>query len=271
MHRLHGIARRAAAVLAVTVTALALASCGAGAGDGGKPAVTGHRADTVASGTTLNQRLPDRAASTELVDQDGNRTSLGALRGQVVVLAPLLTLCQETCPMTSVNLHRAAEAAQRSGTGARVRFVELTVDPARDTVRRMHAYEKLYGALPDWSLLTGRPDRVKAVWKALGVSTDKVPTHEPVRDWMTGRPLQDPYDVHHQDVVFVIDPAGHLRWLTIGRPDAHGAPLPTSLKKFLNDEGRDNYRNPGAGGADSWDARDIERAVHYVEQVSNSG
>jgi protein SCO1/2 len=178
-------------------------------------------------------------------------------------------MCQETCPMTSENMHRAAEAPQAHGVSSRVDFLEVTVDPRRDTVHRIHAYAKLYGALRNWRLATGKPAQVTALWKSLGVSTDKTKPEDTVRDWMTGRLIHHSYDVHHQDCVMIIDAAGRLRWITVGHPDARGIRLPESMQKFLNDEGRQNHAHPGAGGADSWTARDVEQAVTYVRSLGS--
>jgi len=227
---------------------------------------TSGEAHMVAGGTTLDQPVSAVAAATRLVDEDGNPFSLSSLRGRIVVLAPLLTMCQETCPMTSSNMHAAALAAeQATGQSGHVVFLEITVDPARDTVRRLHAYARLYGGLPDWRLATGKPSDVLALWKALGISTDPTKPDDTVRDWMTGKLVHDSYDVHHQDVVMVIDPSGHLRWVTDGHPDARGTALPTTMQQFLSNEGRANYRRPGAAGASSWTARDVEKAVAYVQ------
>jgi protein SCO1/2 len=192
------------------------------------------------------------------------------LRGQVVVLAPLLTLCQETCPMTTEEIHRAALDARAAGGSAGVVFLEVTVDPERDTVRRLHAYAQLYGGLPGWRLATGRPATVRALWRALGVTTEKAPSDEPVRDWMTGRLLRHSYDVHHQDVVVVVGADGRLHWITVGHPDARGSRLPSTMRQFLNDEGRRNLARPGAGGASSWTARDVDQAVRYVRRLGGA-
>jgi protein SCO1/2 len=243
--------------------AAALAGCSSAEGRSSQ-VVSGQSVETVANGNTLNQPVPAAAAGTRLVDQDGRRLSLRSLRGKTVVLAPLLTMCQETCPMTTANMHRAAEDSQRAGLSGQVVFLEVTVDPDRDTVHRMHAYAQLYGAVPNWRLATGNPTDVRALWKALGVPTAKAPTHEPVRDWLTGKLLKHPYDVHHQDVVVIIDRAGRLRWITIGHPDARGDRLPTTMQQFLNDEGQDNLTHPNAGGASSWTAHDVEQALRYV-------
>ena len=82
----------------------------------------------------------------------------------------------------------------------------------------------------------------------------------PPTDWLTGRPLT--YDVSHQDVVLVIGPDGHERWLAIGTP-AVSSPdtLPTTLGRFLNDEGRHNLASPAPG---AWTAADVERALSSV-------
>jgi protein SCO1/2 len=246
-------------VIGLLATLALAAGC---AGNSGSGAGAQARAvQTVASGNTLDQKVPAAAAGTRLVDQDGRVLSLRSLHGKVVVLAPLLTMCQETCPMTSENMHRAA-AEQPD-----VVFLEVTVDPERDTVRRIRAYARLYGGLPNWRLATGSPAAVVGLWKALGVSTAKTKPEDTVRDWMTGRLVHDSYDVHHQDCVMIIDPAGRLRWITVGHPDARGTRLPESMQKFLSDEGRQNYAHPGAGDADSWTARDVEQAVAYVHNL----
>ncbi len=266
----HSLRRAAGTVGALLATLAVTAGCAATGGSGdATAAATGQSAHMVATGNVLDQKVPASAARTRLVDQNGDAFTLRSLRGRVVVLAPLLTMCQETCPMTTANMHRAAQAAEQAGTAGRVTFLEVTVDPERDTVTRMHAYAKLYGALPDWRLATGKPAQVKALWKAFGVITEKSPVDKPVRDWLTGKLLKHTYDVHHQDVAIALDAAGRMRWITVGRPDARGTRLPTSLQRFLNDEGKRNYAHPNAGGASSWTAHDVEEAVAYVRGLDN--
>jgi protein SCO1/2 len=263
-----GRRRAGAAVAAGLLAGLCLSGCTTASGTAGDRAADGS-ARSIATGNTLDQPVPGTAARTSLVDQDGRRLSLWALRGKTVILAPTLTLCQETCPMTSENMHRAAQAAIDAGLSRQVVFLEITVDPARDTVRRLHAYARLYGALPDWRLATGKPAEVRALWKALGVSTDKAPSDERVRDWMTGKVLRHSYDIHHQDVVVAIAPTGRLRWITVGRPDARGSRLPTTMASFLNEEGRHNLARPMAGGASAWTAHDVDVAVRYVRGLGS--
>jgi len=266
-----GSARKAVAAAALAVLAPVVAGCSGGYGTADTSAAAGASRRPVATGNTLDQPVSDAVAGTSLVDQRGRRLSLRSLRGTVVVLAPLLTMCQETCPMTTAELHRAAEDVSRGPLSGRVVFLEVTVDPRRDTVRRMHAYAALYGAVPGWRLVTGRPAAVQRLWRSLGVTTERAPTHEPVRDWMTGRLLQHSYDVHHQDVVLVIGADGRLRWITVGHPDARGTRLPVTLHRFLDDEGRRNLARPTAAGASAWSAHDVEQAVRYVARLHAHG
>ncbi len=262
--------RRAGGALTAVLAALTLtAGCAAGgSSDRGGVAATGQSEQMVATGNTIDQPVPATAATTRLVDEEGQPFTLRSLRGSIVVLAPFLTFCQETCPMTTADMHQAARTVQQDGSSSHVVFLELTVDPQRDTVRRMHAYAKLYGGLSDWKLATGKPAQVLALWKALGVSTDSTKPEDTVRDWLTGRLVHHSYDVHHQDIVMVIGASGRLRWVTMGRPDARGTRLPTTLQTFLNDEGDQNYAHPNAGGASSWTAGDVVQAVRYVRSHS---
>ena len=120
-----------------------------------------------------------------LVDQHGRPCRWPRLRGKVVVLAPFLSLCQDECPLVTgafISLQRDLRAA---GLAHRVVFVEATVDPGRDTVARLAAYQKEFGA--DWDLWTGTPANIAAFWKPFGVAYQIVPEEQPPKiDWWTG-------------------------------------------------------------------------------------
>jgi cytochrome oxidase Cu insertion factor (SCO1/SenC/PrrC family) len=243
-------------LLAATVSlCLAAAACGSGSG----ASTSAQAPPSPATGTVLDGPVDPAVLDLPLLDEQGNRTSLAALAGRTVVLTDFLTTCQEVCPMTSVNFRDAAQAARDAGLGGTVEFVEVTVDPQRDTPARLAAYRKLYGAQPNWHFMTAGAGTA-TLWKNLGVSYQKTRADSPApTDWLTGRKLT--YDVTHQDVVFVIDGKGHERWITQGDPATAGHQPPATLGSFLNDEGRDNLANPAQP---SWTAADVEAAVSYV-------
>jgi protein SCO1/2 len=177
-----------------------------------------------------------------LVNQHGRAVSLASLRGKVVVLAPFLTLCQDECPLVTaafIGLQRDLRAA---GLGQRVVFVEATVDPGRDTVSRLAAYQREMGA--GWDLWTGTPAHLAAFWKAFGVSYQVIPEEQPAHtDWLTGRPLT--YDVAHTDGYILIDARGRERFVDASAPNLHGR-LDRRLTSLLDAGGVKGLHHPQA-------------------------
>jgi protein SCO1/2 len=191
----------------------------------------------------LSKRVPAAVADLPLTDDRGRTTTLAALHGQVVVLADFLTLCQETCPLTTGNLLDMDQAVSASGLAGRVHFVELTVDPGRDTPARLAAYGRLVGARANWSLLTGSPAAIRSIWQYFGVWYEKEAEATPAGvDWLTGRPLT--YDVSHADALIYLDPAGRERFRVVGSPNAVGSPVAPRLRQFLSSDGRADLTHP---------------------------
>ncbi len=235
------------ATVAVIAAAIAVALAGCG---GSRPPAPSADLGTV---FTTPRPMP----STRLVNQDGQPTSLRSFRGKYVVLSSFLTLCQEECPLTTGIFQQLQASAKADGLGTKVAFVEVTVDPGRDTPARLRAYEDRFGV--DWTLLTGSEAAIKAFWKPLGVYYEKVPEGRPAEvDWWTGKPLT--YDVDHSDGFFLIDKSGDERFVTQDIPFLHGH-LPAQLRKLLDSEGvkdldagdpGQDYTLPQALAALSW-------------------
>jgi protein SCO1/2 len=193
----------------------------------------------------LDRPLPGSVADLPLSTDAGRLTSLAALRGRVVVLADFLTLCQETCPLTTGNLLVMDRAVTAAGLARRVLFAELTVDPGRDTPYRLHAYRALVGAPANWLLLTASPAVIGRIWRFFRVWYQQVAEGSPAgTDWLTGKPLT--YDIAHEDALVYIDAQGRERFLVVGSPDAAGAPIAPALRRFLSAQGRADLRHPDA-------------------------
>ena len=193
-------------------------------------------------------RRPPRASwrtgrypNVPLISSSGAPTSLAAYRGKDIVMAPFLSLCQDECPLVTgafIALQRDVRAA---GLGSKVVFMEITVDPGRDTPARLAAYSKEFGA--DWVLATGTPANLDALWKFLGVSVQIVPEEQPAKiDWYTGTPLT--YDVDHTDGYFLIDASGHERFSDSNPPNLNGH-LDKKLTNLLNGGGLQNLDHQG--------------------------
>lgn len=156
------------------------------------------------------------------------------------MLAPFLSLCQDECPLITgafISLQRDLQAA---GQANRVVFVEATVDPDRDTVARLAAYQKEFGA--DWDLWTGTPAQIAAFWKPFGVDYQKIAEEQPPKtDWWTGQPLT--YDVAHTDGYLLIDGAGRARFVDATAPNMKGQ-LNKKLTGLLDEGGVHDLNNP---------------------------
>jgi protein SCO1 len=194
-------------------------------------------------GAAINRAVPADIASLPLTDDQGQATSLASYHGKVVVLTDILTLCQDVCPLTSANYEAMDQAVAKQGLTSKVQFVELTVDPERDTPARLAAYRRIFNAPANWSLLTASPQVTARVWKFFGAFYQRVPEENPPGiDWWTHRPLT--YDVDHEDVLVYLDPAGHERFLIVGLPNTLGRQPPPALQQFLSDLGRQHLVHP---------------------------
>ncbi len=144
-----------------------------------------------------------------------------------------------------------------AGLAERVVFVEATVDPGRDTVARLAAYQKEFGA--DWDLWTGTPADIAAFWKPFGVEYQIVPEEQPPKtDWLTGKPLT--YDVEHTDGYILINPAGRERFVDAAAPNQKGA-LDPKLRGLLNDGGVHELQNPLAP---DWTTADALASISWL-------
>ena len=243
-----GPSPRRPARLLVTLLALGaalLAACGGPAAPAQPPAN---------QGLVLNRPTPQHVG---LTNQEGQAVSLASLRGKVVVLAPFLSLCQDECPLVTgafIALQRDVRAA---GMSNKVAFLETTVDPGRDTVARLAAYEKEFGA--DWDLWTGTPAAIAAFWKPFGVEYQIVPEAQPAKiDWYTGKPLT--YDVEHTDGYILIGPSGRERFVDASAPNQKGV-LNAKLRGLLNDGGLHELQNPQAP---DWTTTDALASISWL-------
>ena len=222
-----------------------LAACGSSGGDPPPPSAS--------QGIVQNRAIPD----IPLISSSNATTSLAAYRGKYIVMAPFLSLCQDECPLVTgafIALQRDVKAV---GLGAKVVFMEITVDPGRDTPARLTAYAREFGA--DWPMLTGTPTNLDTLWKYLGVSVQIVPEEQPPKtDWLTGTPLT--YDVNHTDGYFLIDPSGNERFSDSNAPNLHGH-LDPALSGLLNSGGLHNLNHQANP---SWTLSDALSSISWL-------
>ena len=212
-------------------------------------------------GTVLDGPVPRTLLDLRLVDERGRGLTLGSLRGKVVVVSDMSTLCQETCAIGTASMLAAARASDRAGLRGKVEFLSITIDPGRDDRRHLAAYRRAFGAPPHWRTLTGSPADIRLLWDRLGVWRRMVQLRPPYdKDWVTGGPLAA--DVQHTDDLVFIGPDQRFRYLidgpgTVPSPQA----IPGRIYDFMSAQGHRNVRNTSSG---SWSAGDVERVLRWL-------
>ncbi len=181
----------------------------------------------VVTGVSEDRALPN----VSLTEANGHTISLSALHGKVIVLAPFATLCSAACAATTSAFASLEAYLHQAGVANQVELVELSVDPAHDSVARLSSFAKLTGA--SWTLATGSPSQVSRLWRALGQfyqsgkATGAVP-----RDALTGAPAA--HGVTYANAVYFVGTSGALRISDFAAPQAG---LDAAAKHLVSAEG----------------------------------
>ena len=140
---------------------------------------------------------PSPAQDFTLRTDEGKVVRLHDWLGSVVLLYFGYTSCPDVCPTT---LAEFAQVKKELGPAAqRLRVALVTVDPERDTPKRLRTYTRAFDST--FLGLTGSRDALASVWKAYGiyVQSHRVP----------GSSVG--YLVDHTATTLVIDADGNLR------------------------------------------------------------
>lgn len=158
-------------------------------------------------------RRTDAAPALTLVDQHGERISLGSFRGRPVVLTFVFAHCQSLCPLL-------VEAIKQAHPGAAPSEVLLvTLDPWRDTPNVLPAIARQWEVPRHFHVLSSR--RVDDVLEV--INAYQVPFE---RNEKSG-------DIVHPGLVFLIDSEGRLAY-------TFNNPPPAWVREGLDRLGRTN-------------------------------
>jgi len=152
----------------------------------------------VPQGESLPQIAP--APQFTLTSQDGKQVTLADLRGKVVAVTFIFTLCSSTCPVLTPMMSLVQD---RLGPdfGTNVAFVSITIDPERDTPEMLKLYAQMHGAdVPGWSFLTGDAAAIQDLTRRYGVYASKTADG----------------DIEHSFLTSVIDRHGIIRVQYLG-------------------------------------------------------
>lgn len=218
-------------------------------------------------GSYLNEKIPAEIASLPLFESSGKKVTLESFKGKWVVLTNFLTSCQEVCPMTTALMNSMATRVNDSADSAIFSFIEVSVDSKRDTPTRLAAYKEI-AQVNALSLLSGSENSLSELWKYFGAPYEimaisaKEAKSLPL-DWQTGEKAA--YDVMHPDLVLIISPDLHWRWINLGSPDASHLEIPEKLKIYLSAEGKDHLAKPQQP---TWTSESVFAALHELSGVN---
>ena len=144
-------------------------------------------------------------------------------RGLVTMLYFGYTFCPDVCPLTMQNV---ATALNQTGDASKhIRFLFVTVDPARDTIAVLKDYVGLFG--PNFVGLRGDADQLELLTKRFRIAYSVTPSSDPAK-----------YEVTHSSAIYVFDRQGNARLLVPSmaskNPDIDG--LSADLVRLTNEK-----------------------------------
>ncbi len=169
----------------------------------------------------------------DLINQNGAHVASDRFDGKVQVVTFLFPYCNTFCPVVATHLVGFENMLAGTPLVRRVEVVAFDVDPGGSGPRQMRAFLQEYGwnpASPRWQYLSGTPAQIRrVVTQGYHVDYQKVgdtgssdaqasaalavggSDPQPI----VANPLADAahvdYDITHEDVMMIVDPAGRVR------------------------------------------------------------
>jgi protein SCO1/2 len=137
----------------------------------------------------------------ELTDENGKSVTAADYRGKTVMLFFGFTHCPHFCPMTLAKLARVLDQLP-NGVRQDVRVLFVSVDPDRDTPRRLAAYTDNFA--PEVIGLTGTEAHLRALAKRYRTTFSYGPAD-----------AEGNYNVSHGLAIYVFDRQGKARLMIL--------------------------------------------------------
>ena len=105
----------------------------------------------------------------ELITQDGKKVHFydDLVKDKRVVIQFMFARCKDICPMITYHLVEVKEMLN-GRVGKDIFFYSITLSPEEDSPRDLKAFARKHGTGPGWTFLTGKPEDILALRKALG-------------------------------------------------------------------------------------------------------
>ena len=164
---------------------MALAPASINAKEAGQQQVAGAETDPHAHHRAMLNKPADPATTTEvdlldlvLIDQHGDEMKFvsDVIADRIVVMDFVYTTCTTVCPVISAVF---GQMQKKLGDqlGDEVVLLSVSVDPVRDTPKRLKAYAARHNAKPGWIWLTGHKRTMDKVLDGLGAYSPNFEDH----------------------------------------------------------------------------------------------
>jgi protein SCO1/2 len=107
------------------------------------------------------------------VEDNGHALKLGALEGNLQLMALIYTTCQGSCPMTVKALQMFSRSLPEDIKG-KVRYLLVTVDPEQDTLAVLRKFRHEMKLDRRWKLLRGSAHDVRELAAVLGFNYEQI-------------------------------------------------------------------------------------------------
>jgi protein SCO1/2 len=89
------------------------------------------------------------------------------IKGRVVIINMMYTVCTVTCPPTTANLLSVQQSLE-ARLGRDVFMYSLTLRPEFDTPQALNEYARSFNVGRGWTFLTGKPGDMESIRRKLG-------------------------------------------------------------------------------------------------------
>jgi protein SCO1/2 len=114
-----------------------------------------------------------RAADFSLADQNGRQVSMSSLRGRVVLVTFIHSLCHDTCPLMVEQIKGALN--DLPGGGRDIATLGVSVHPVEDTRRNRRAFVTKHEMTGRMQFVNGSPQAMARVWRAYAMQASQGP------------------------------------------------------------------------------------------------
>ncbi len=152
-----------------------------------------------------------------LTRSDGKPLTNADWKGRYTLVFMGYTHCPDICPTTLLTMHRMWAELKKAGVTDRVAVEFISVDPKRDTPKRLAEY--VHGFDPAFTGATGSEAQLEKLSKALLLPFKIVPG------------AHGDYSVDHGATVAIIGP--DAREIGVFMPPLHAAPMVVDLQRMV--------------------------------------